>query len=164
MDINFKPMQDEFLQRASEIYNHFVENTTFTFHTEPLSPQEMKAILYPVDPLYISFAIFDGPEFCGYAYMAPYKQRQAYRISSEVTVYLDPKHSGKGIGTMALKHLEAHARENGIHSFLAVICSENTASIKLFTKNGYEECAHFKEIGVKFGRMLDVVVMQKILG
>jgi phosphinothricin acetyltransferase len=163
MNISFKPMKDDYLQKASEVYNYYIENTTVTFHTEPLSAEDMKSILYRKDPLYISYAIFDGDEFCGYAYMAPYKERQAYRISSEVTIYLNPAHSGKGIGSMVLEHLEEHARKNGIHSFLSVICEENTASIKLFAKNGYEKCAHFKEVGVKFGRMLDIVVMQKIL-
>lgn len=163
MNICFKPMKDENLQNAANIYNYYVENTTVTFHTEPLSAQEMKSILYQDDPIYISFGIFDGDEFCGYAYMAPYKKRQAYRISSEVTLYLDPKLTGKGVGTMVLKLLEDHAREQGIHSFLAVICAENTSSIKLFLKNGYEKCAHFKEVGIKFDRMLDIVVLQKIL-
>jgi phosphinothricin acetyltransferase len=163
MNIRFEPMKDEYLENAAEIYNYYIENTTVTFHTEQLSAQDMKPILYQDDPFYISMGIFDGDDFCGYAYMAPYKKRQAYRISSEVTLYLDPKLTGKGVGSMALNLLEEHALKNGIHSFLAVVCSENSASIKLFSKNGYEKCAHFKEVGIKFGRMLDIVVLQKIL-
>ena len=163
MDIRFSPMKDDYLQKASEIYNHHIIDTTVTFHTEPLTTEDMKEILYQDDSLYISFAILDGDQLCGYAYMAPYKKRQAYRISSEVTIYLDQAYTGKGIGTSALKHLEKHARGNGIHSFLSVICAENADSIKLFSKNGYEKCAHFREVGTKFGRMLDIVVMQKIL-
>ncbi len=163
MNVHFEPMKDDYLQEAATIYNHYIENTTVTFHTEPLTAEEMKPILYQDDDLYITFGIFEGSDFCGYAYMAPYKKRQAYRISSEVTLYLDPRYSGRGIGSMALKLLEDHAKKQGIHSFLAVICAENTASIKLFSKNGYEKCAHFKEVGIKFGRMLDVVVLQKML-
>ncbi len=163
MNVHFEPMKDDYLQKAAEIYNHYIENTTVTFHTEPLTAEEMKPILYQDDDLYVTFGVFDGSDFCGYAYMAPYKKRQAYRISSEVTLYLDPGYSGKGIGSLALELLEDHAKKQGIHSFLAVICAENTASIKLFSKNGYEKCAHFKEVGIKFDRMLDVVVLQKML-
>lgn len=163
MDVHFEPMKDEYLENAAHIYNYYIENTTVTFHTEPLTADEMKPILYHDDPLYLSFGIFDGDDFCGYAYMAPYKKRQAYRISSEVTLYLDPKHTGKGIGALALKLLENHAKKQGIHSFLAVICAENTVSVRLFAKEGYKKCAHFKEVGTKFGRMLDVVVLQKML-
>ena len=157
------PMTDEYLEEAAKIYNHYIENTTVTFHTEQISSDEMKTILYQDDPLYITLGIFYNNEFCGYAYMAPYKKRQAYRISSEITIYLDPKATGKGIGSYAVKYIEEHAKENGIHSFLAVICAENNSSIQLFSKCGYEKCAYFKEIGIKFGRLLDVVIMQKML-
>ncbi|MCX7772608.1 MAG: GNAT family N-acetyltransferase [Clostridia bacterium] len=163
MSIRFVPMVDEYLEKAAEVYNYYIANTTVTFHTEQLTAEEMKPILYQDDPLYVCFAIFDDDAFCGYAYMAPYKKRQAYRISSEVTLYLCQEKTGKGIGTQALKLLEEHARKNGIHSFLAVICAENNQSIGLFNKNGYEKCAHFKEVGMKFDRMLDIVVMQKII-
>lgn len=163
MAIRFEPMKDDYLEKAAEIYNYYIENTTVTFHTEPLSPEDMKSILYQDDLIYMTLGIFDDDELIGYAYMAPYKKRQAYRISSEVTLYLDQKYTGKGIGTMALQLLEKRAVEQGIHSFLAVVCAENAASIKLFSKNGYEKCAHFKEVGTKFGRMLDIVVLQKML-
>lgn len=163
MTISFKPICDAHLEKAADIYNYYIKNTTVTFHTESLSPEEMKPILYQDDPLYITLAIYDGDDMCGYAYMAPYKKRQAYRISSEVTIYLDPKYTGKGIGTLVVKHLEEHAKANGIHSLISVICAENIASIQLFSKCGYEKCAHFKEIGMKFDRLLDIVVMQKIL-
>jgi len=162
-EIRFVPMQDCFLSEAAEIYNDYIANTTITFHTQPLSKEDMRAILFRNDPMYITYAILDGNSLCGYAYMAPYKEREAYRISSEVTIYLKPGYERKGIGSKALELLESHARKCGIHSFLAVICAENEASIGLFKKNGYFQCALFKEVGIKFGRLLDVVVMQKIL-
>ncbi len=163
MSIHFKSFTDAYLHKAAEIYNYYVSHTTVTFHTERVTPEEMKEILYQEDPSYITLGIFDGGELCGYAYMAPYKKRQAYRISSEVTVYLSPQAAGKGIGAQVLKRFEAHAKSHGIHSFLAVICAENEASLRLFSKCGYEKCAHLKEVGMKFNRLLDIVIMQKIL-
>ena len=162
-EIRFEMMSDDYLAQAADIYNYYVKNTTVTFHMELQSPEDMKEILYQDDPLYISYAILDGETLCGYAYMAPYKKREAYRISSEVTIYLRPESCKKGIGGKALKLLDQYAKESGIHSFLAIICAENVSSIQLFSKNGYEKCAYFKEVGMKFGRMLDIIAMQKIL-
>lgn len=163
-EIRFQPMQDKYLPEAAAIYNYYIDNTTVTFHTEAQSGEDMKAILYQNDPLYVTYAILDGDTLCGYAYMAPYKKREAYRISSEVTIYLKNGYSGKGIGTKAIGLVEEHALKQGIHSLLAVICAENEASLALFLKAGYVKCAHMKEVGMKFGRMLDVVIMQKMLG
>lgn len=159
----FVPMQDDYLPEAADIYNHYITNTTVTFHAQPLSREDMRAILFRKDPMYITYAILDGDSLCGYAYMAPYKEREAYRVSSEVTIYLKPGYGRKGIGSKVLALLEEHACKNGIHSFLAVICAENEASLGLFQRHGYFQCARFKEVGMKFGRLLDVIVMQKIL-
>lgn len=138
MNIQFIAMRDEYLQKAADLYNYYIQNTTATFHTELLSQEEMKPILYHDDPLYVTWAILDGNEFCGYAYIAAYKKkRQAYRVSSEVVLYLKPDYAGKGIGSKVLRLLEEHARQKGIHTLLAVICAENEASVGLFTKNGY---------------------------
>jgi phosphinothricin acetyltransferase len=163
MNIRFEAFTDKYLDKAAEIYNYYVQNTTVTFHTEAVTPEEMRNILYQDDTMYITLAILDGDVLCGYAYMAPYKKRQAYRVSAEVTVYLSPEAVGRGIGVQALERLEAHAKEHDIRTLLAVICAENQASIRLFSKCGYEQCAYMKEVGIKFQRLLDVVIMQKLL-
>ncbi len=163
MNVEFVEMSDPFLNDAAEIYNHYVRNTTVTFHTEEMTGEEMKDILYQHDTLYVSYAILNDGKFVGYAYMAPYKKRQAYRVSSEVTLYIKPECCAKGIGSHALTLLEANAKKKGIRTLLAVVCSENAASIKLFLKNGYEKSAHLKEVGMKFNRLLDIVILQKIM-
>jgi phosphinothricin acetyltransferase len=78
-------------------------------------------------------------------------------------LYLRPEFSGKGIGSDVLVFLEKFAIGNGIRVLIASISGENSASIKLFTRAGYEKCAHYREVGEKFGRILDVVDYQKIL-
>ncbi|HEX3006597.1 MAG TPA: GNAT family N-acetyltransferase, partial [Bacteroidales bacterium] len=99
----------------------------------------------------------------GYVILGYYKPRQAYDFTSEVTIYLHPEQTGKGIGNQAMEFIEKIARERKFHALLGVICSENEASIRLFKKFGYWECANFKEVGLKYGRLLDVVVYEKIL-
>ena len=70
---------------------------------------------------------------------------------------------GKGLGGKALKYLETYAGSIGVHVLVAMICSENEGSIRLFEKHEYEKCAYFKQVGKKFGRHLDAVAYQKIL-
>lgn len=92
------------------------------------------------------------------------KKREAYDSTAEATVYLKPGFTGKGIGNLAVKFIEEYALTQGFHALIALICGENTESIKVFEKNGYEKCAHYKEVGKKFGQWLDVVAYQKIIG
>lgn len=162
-DLKFIEMNEDYLPRVLEIYNHYVQTSTATFHTQPLTLEEMRPIVFYEDPRFKAFVIFAAEQLCGYCILARFKAREAYRITAEATLYLHPDFTGKGIGSQVLTFLEDLARQNGFHSLIASICGENTPSIKLFEKNGYTKCAHFKEIGKKFGRLLDVVDYQKLL-
>lgn len=165
MALTMEAVREEWLQDITDIYNYYVKNSTATFHAEPLSVDDLREMLMKPDPHFLSqsWALFWDGALCGYAYFAPYKKREAYRQSSEVTLYLKQGYEAKGIGTSALKVMEAYAKEAGVHTLMAVICGENTGSIRLFTKNGYDKCAHLKEVGKKFDRVLDVVMFQKML-
>ena len=165
MALAFDRVQNGDIPRLTEIYNTYVRTSTATFHQEPRTELEMSQLLMPSEDDYLSEAWtirYDG-KIAGYSYFAPYKKREAYRCSSEVTIYLEESHTGLGIGKKALEMMEARAREAGMHTLLSVICGENAGSIRLFEKCGYEKCAHLKEVGRKFNRLLDVVMYQKLL-
>jgi len=159
----FEAMHDNYLPAVLEIYNYYILNSTATFHAQPLSSAAMRELLFFDDSRYTSYAIFNDTRLCGYCILCRFKEREAYAISAEITVYLKPGDTGKGIGTQAVRHIEAIAKTRAIHSLIAVICGENTQSIRLFEQNGYHQCARYREIGQKFGRMLDVCCYQKIL-
>lgn len=163
-DYILKPVEEELLPELAGIYNYYVKNSTATFHMHEVSMDEMRSILYDDDPRFPSFAIYDGQTLCGYCLLAHYKKREAYDQTAEVTIYLKPGLEKRGIGSVALRKLEEIAENNGFHALLAVICGENDASIRLFSKAGYDRCACFREVGKKFGRLLDIVCYQKILG
>lgn len=152
------------LVQITAIYNYYIKNSTATFHKNEISPEGMKEILFDGDPRFPSFAILDGEELCGYCLITRYKKREAYDTTGELTVYLKPGCEKKGIGSFAVRQLEETAVQNGFHTLLAGICAENTGSIRLFSKLGYEKCAHFREVGMKFGRLLDTVYYQKMIG
>ena len=162
-EVKFIEINEEYLPEVREIYNYYIKNSTASFHIQPLNLEEMRRIVFYNDPRFKTFVIFDDGQLCGYCILARYKVRDAYSITAEATLYLKPGSTGKGIGSKALKFLETQARQNGFHSIIGVVCGENAASIRLFEKNGYTKCAHYKEIGKKFGRFLDIVEFQKLL-
>lgn len=148
---------------VKKIYDHYILNSTATFHTSPVSAEEIKKFIPAGDPKYKSFLIEYKEAVCGYCYLSQYKPRAAYDRTAEITVYLKPEYHGKGIGTEIMFILEKIARQNGISVLIGVITAENLSSIRLFEKCGYEKCAHFKQVGEKFNRLLDVVAYQKVI-
>ena len=159
--VEFSPVKDTDLAAILEIYNHYILNSTATFHSEKLSRKDLKEFLFISHPKYPSFLIKDNDETIGYCFLTQYKKRQAYDRSAELSIYLKPEFTGKGIGPAALGHLEAAAKKADIHVLVGTICGENQASIRLMERAGFSKCAHLKNIGEKFGKVLDVVVYQK---
>lgn len=145
------------------IYNHYVEHSTATFHSRPLTVDAFRELLTFPNPRHRAFvALVDG-EVCGYCVVAPYKNREAYDDTAEVSVYVRPDRQRRGIGAAAVDHMEEHARRVGLHALIATICGDNAPSIALLADKGYVQCAHLREVGKKLGRRLDVVCYQKLL-
>jgi L-amino acid N-acyltransferase YncA len=162
-EYDFYEMKEEYLDKVLQIYTHYVLNTTATFHSQPLTREGMREIVFFDSEKYKTFVIFAEDEICGYVLITQHKKREAYDGTAEVTVYLSPLFIGKGIGSMALRHVEDYAKQQKLHVLVATVCGENQASIKLFLKNDYVKCAHYKEVGQKFGQQLDIVAYQKII-
>jgi len=161
--IRFEQVNDTHLDDITTIYNSYILNTTATFNILPLTMEEMKHIVYSGHQRFKSYAIFDQDVLVGYVLLARYKAREAYDKTAEVTVYLKTGCEGKGLGTQAIQFIEQLAVQLDFRALLAVICAENTESVHMFEKSSYFKCGHFREVGEKFGRLLDVVVYEKIL-
>ncbi|GMK39580.1 hypothetical protein PCCS19_26340 [Paenibacillus sp. CCS19] len=161
--ITFEEITTEHIHAVKEIYNYYVLNSTISFHTEPLNSDQMKESVLNKNARFKSFLISDDQQLVGYVLLTQYKNKQAYDVSAEVTIYLEPNYLGRGIGSHALSFIEGIAKEQGFHTLIATICMENARSIKLFEKNGYTQCALFKEVGYKFERWLDIGSFQKVL-
>ncbi len=163
MQITLQNTEIKDLEEICNIYNYYIKNSTATFHTEHVNVEQIQNIIPFQHHKYKCFTIFFEKEICGYVYLGCYKPRQAYDRTAEVTIYLKPEYAGKGIGKYALKEMEKFAQELNIKVILGIITGENTSSIHLFESCGFEKCAHFKQVGEKFNRILDVVAYQKIL-
>lgn len=163
MKIELVDVTDHDYNVIKEIYDYYVINTTATFHTEEVSLSMLKDFILTGHPKYKSFLIDYDELICGFCYLSPFKKRPAYDRTAEVTLYLKPEYTGRGIGEVVLKQLEPVALRTGIRVLIGIISSENIQSVRLFEKCGYEKCAHFKKVGEKFGKILDVVTYQKII-
>lgn len=163
MNIDFMPMDEQYAKDALALYNAYVLASTSTFSIEPLTQEEMNKLLFSGLDRFPSYAMIVDSEFAGYVMLNRYKPREAYDQTAEVTIYLDEFFHGRGLGEKALKFIEDFARNHGFRALLGVITEENKPSIALFAKLGYFRCAHFKEVGKKFGRILDVVVYEKLI-
>ncbi len=159
----FEPITQEHIEEVRHIYSYYIEHTTATYHKKVISNQEMEKLVLFDNPKYESYVIKEEDVICGYVILAQFKVREAFDQTAEVTIYLKHGYEGKKIGTLAMGFVEERARAKELHVLIGLICGENTGSIALFEKCGYEKCAHYKEVGHKFGRWLDLVAYQKVL-
>ncbi len=165
-DVVIRPALPADIPAVTRIYDHAVRFGTATFELESPDAAEMRR---RYDGLrdggfpYLA-AVIDG-HVVGYAYAGPYRPRPAYRFTVEDSVYLDPAAHRRGIGTALLKELIAQTTALGYRQMIAVIGdSANTASVALHARAGFAMIGTHPDVGFKFGRWLDTVMMQRALG
>ena len=164
--ILFKEAARDELSFMLDLYNYYILNSTATVDYEEITMEELQARLsYDTKP-YKTFLICDTTDHnrIGFCFLKQFRKKPAYDRTAEVGIYLKPGSTGKKIGQLTIQFLEEYARENQIEVIIAMISGENIGSLKLFEKIGYERCAHYKEIAVKFNRRLDLLGYEKILG
>lgn len=145
------------------IYNHAVETSTAVFDIEPRSIEAQQQWLTDRSGAHaVVIADIDG-QVAGFASLSPYRPRPAYLTTVESSVYVHDDHHGQGIGTQLYEELSQVAVRHGFHTMMAWIADGNEASIALHTKSGFELVGTQRQVGRKFGRWLDVTIMQKLL-
>ena len=143
--------------RICTIYNHYIATTTISFEEEPVTAADMAKRIADVDEARLPWLVMlDGDKLVGYAYATKWRVRAAYRFAVETTVYLDPDYAGKGAGTVLYKTLLDELRQRGLHLAIGGIAQPNEASVRLHERLGFKKVAHFEEVGLKFGRWVDV--------
>ena len=99
----------------------------------------------------------------GFASYGPFRPWPAYKYTVELSVYVDEPERGHGIGTTLVRALLTQARSRGLHVVMAGITADNIVSLRLHEKLGFVEVAHIREVGYKFGRWLDLKLLQLVL-
>ena len=143
-------------KQIAEIYNFYVQNTHHTFETEPVSFEEMHNRIGEIIENYPYFVAEENEGILAFAYATKYKPRSAYKHSVEVSVYVKIGIKGKGFGTKLYEKLFEELKQSDFHAIIAGIALPNEASIKLHERFGFEKVAHFREVGFKLGKWIDV--------
>jgi phosphinothricin acetyltransferase len=149
------------LAAINEIYNHYVLHSAATFHEQPVSTEERLAWWAEHEDRFPVLVAEEGDRLLGWAALSPYTGRCAYRFTVENSIYLRPEACGSGLGKVLLTTLLERGRAAGFHSAVAIAVAEGEASLRLHAAAGFREVGRLREVGYKFGRWLDVVLMQR---
>ena len=159
------------------IYNHEVLRTFATFDLVPRSLQDQQDWIAARSGAFAAIVVVDAGDsphaeqatpatpaiVVGFGSLSPYKDRAAYRTSVEDSVYVHLDHQGRGIGKLIVTELLRIARTSGFHAVFARISAPGEASRRLHASCGFELVGIEREVGRKFNRWLDVVIMQALL-
>lgn len=149
------------------IYAHAVRFGTASFELDPPDEAEMARRFQTLRAGGFPYLVaeHDGG-ISGYAYAGPYRTRPAYRWTVEDSVYVHPDMQRRGVGRVLLAHLIEEAERCGFRQMIAVIgdSSQQTPSVELHRMLGFRTVGVLENVGYKFGRWLDSVLMQRVLG
>jgi L-amino acid N-acyltransferase YncA len=164
--VTIRACEEADVAAITEIYRHHVLNSPATFELEAPDAAEMtrrrRAV---VEGGYPYFVAEQGGRIVGYAYASAYRPRPAYRNTVENSVYVRPGCERRGIGRVLLEALLEACERGGFRQVVAVIGdSANEASIGLHAHLGFRMAGTLQAAGYKFGRWLDIVLMQRALG
>jgi phosphinothricin acetyltransferase len=151
------------LQAITEIYNEAILTTTATFDTEPKSsPERLKWFESHDERHPILVGELDG-RVVGWSSLSTWSERHAYDDTAETSFYVKAQYRGQGIGRRLKQETIEEARRLGFHTLIARVTEGNPESLHLNESLGFVRVGTLKEVGRKFGRLLDVHILQKIL-
>lgn len=146
----------------SRIYNHYVVQSHATFEEVPLTPEEMRLRIEETTQTYPWFVFEEDGQVTGYCYGRRWRERTAYRHSTEVSIYLHLSAVGRGTGSLLFGALLNELQARRFHSVIGGVSLPNPASVALLEKFGLEKVAHFAQVGFKLGKWIDVAYWQRL--
>jgi len=157
---SLRPATEHDQSAILDIYNDAVINLTATFDEQPRSFDQQLAWFQKHGKNHPVIVSEENNVVTGWASLSPWSDRCAYDTTVEISVYVHKDHRGKGLGRKLLEKVLEDGRAAGNHTVIARITTENEISIRLHEKLGFQSIGTMKEVGFKFGRFLDVHMMQ----
>ena len=164
-NIKIRDVMPEDAERIQEIYSPYVADTVISFEITVPDKSEMKKRIKKLlanDFPYI-VAENESETVVGYAYADKFGEREAYRYSFIVSIYLDMEVQSKGIGQTLYDELENRLKKMGVVQIISAITGKNEKSLKFHEKNGFTKIGHFPNVGYKMGEWHDIIWMNKTI-
>ena len=162
--INIRTATEQDLPAMLEIYNDIIINTTavwqYDTHTLEMRKEWFKTKQEQGFPVFVAE---ENGTIVGFSTYGSFRAWQGYKHTVENSVYVASNQRGKGIGKLLMQPLIQAAQQQGIHAIVAGIDAENEVSIKLHQQFGFVEVAHFKEVGWKFNKWMDLKFLELIV-
>jgi phosphinothricin acetyltransferase len=161
--VTVRPARLDDVEAIRAIYNREVLTGTATFDLVERSAEDQRRWLTERSGAHAVIVATVDDTVAGFASLSRYKERPAYNTTVEDSIYVAPGYQGSGIGERLLASIVQTAASHGFHAVIARISGESEASIRVHEKVGFVVVGREREVGRKFGRWLDVVVMQRLL-
>lgn len=163
MEYELTSISPEDREAVIDTFNYYIENT-FAAYPETKVPYEFFDFFLQAVSGYPNAVVRDeSKNFLGFCMLRPHSPMPTFFGTAEISYFIKPEYTGKGIGSIMLEYLLSGAREKGLHCILASISSLNEGSIRFHSQHGFSECGRFREAGKKNGKFFDTVWMQKLL-
>ncbi|MFC3885829.1 GNAT family N-acetyltransferase [Bacillus songklensis] len=161
--MNIRKAKQEDLPVLVSIYNQAILNTTATFDFTPVSIEDRQSWFDEHKGRFPLIVAEEGNIVMGYASLSRYHSKEAYNRTVEISIYIDERHQGKGVGKQLLAHIIELGKTLGYHVIIACITKGNNTSVKLHEQYGFIKCGEMREVGFKFNSWQDVLYYQLIL-
>jgi len=158
-DVHVRDATEADLAAVAEIYAHETRHSISTFDTEERSVEVWRHKLGGQYPFLVAD---DGGAVPAYAYASEFRDRPAYHLTVETSVYVHREARGRRLGSLLYDALLARLAEQGFHTALALIALPNDASVRLHERAGFEHAGTMREVGDKHDRMIDVAIYQRM--
>lgn len=169
--IEIRTVTPEDAERLLEIYSYYVKNTAISFEYEVPSLEEFRERIVNISKKYPYICAIADEKIIGYAYAGVFHEREAYRHSVELSIYVDLERRRGGCGRALYAALEERLKKQGIKNLYACIAVPPKKadeyltfdSMKFHKKMGYKIAGHFHSCGIKFNKWYDMIYMEKLL-
>ena len=163
--IKIRDVLSEDAERIQEIYSPYVADTTISFEITVPNKLEMKRRIEKALSNEFPYIVAENETgtVVGYAYADKFGEREAYRYSFIVSIYLDMEVRSRGIGQKLYDELEKRMKKMGIVQVLSAITGKNKKSLRFHEKNGFTKIGHFPNVGYKMGEWHDIIWMNKTI-
>ncbi|MHC4552127.1 MAG: GNAT family N-acetyltransferase [Planctomycetota bacterium] len=163
MAYELKPINSSDQQAVIDIFNYYVENGFAAFPDKPLPVEAFDHFMNQAQGHPTLSAKDSSGAVVGFCLLRPHNPQSAFSTTAEITTFIHPDHTGKGLGAQMIETILQQAREKGLKCILASISSLNEPSIRFHETHGFIQCGCFKQAAQKNGQFFDTVWMQKLL-